>query len=683
MNGLKRFVQEVHRRSLWQVLGIYLVGGWVVLQAVDTLAGALNLPDWASPLALFLLIVGLPMVLATAFVQEGMRGAPEDVPSDVAATDPAATDPTGVDQPGEPTGGAPAPTASGAEKVFTWRNAISGGVLAFALWGVVATAVLLSGSRPTTGAADAASSADALRSIAVLPFDNLSPDEENAYFADGIHEDVLTQLSKLGDLTVISRTSVLPYRETEMTLSQIADELGVGSILEGSVRRAGDNVRITAQLIDASTDEHLWADNFDRALTTANVFAIQSEIAQRIAEALAATLSPDEENRIARSPTADLEAYDFYLQARTTYQLYTEEGNDEAIRLYREALSRDPEYADAWAGLADAYAQRVQRFGFPLAWADSAEALARRALQIEPELPQAYKALGLAMSSQGRWQDDLRANQRAIELDPNYSEAINNVAVALANTGRYDESLRYMKRAYQLEPTTGFTSTNIALLYAFVGMPGAAEARAQEILRLQPSNTEAVNTLRTLAIARGDAARAQELSQQIREQHPNSHRAVVAVASDAFLGGDFEEALFLTDDVLREFPDSEAATAHHVRILNAVSRMRTGDDAGGRADLEAFRTELLRRHEMRPEDSGIPVELGSIDAELGDPTAALAWFETAYDLGWRIIIGLEMDPMIESLWGMPGWESLLDRIREDLAVQRANIQRDEAAEVGP
>ena len=232
----------------------------------------------------------------------------------------------------------------------------------------------------------------------------------------------------------------MPYRESNLSLGEIADELGVGSILEGSVRRSGDNVRITAQLIEAETDEHIWADNFDRALTAANIFAIQTEIARQIADALRATLSAEEEIRIANVPTTDLEAYDFYIRGRAAYQRYQDEDNEEAVELFEQAISIDQGYAEPWAGLADAYGQRIQFFGYPLEWADSAEARARHAIELNPEAATGYKALAFSLSMRGRERASLEANLEAIARDPNHFGAANNAGFSSALLGQYSAS---------------------------------------------------------------------------------------------------------------------------------------------------------------------------------------------------------------------------------------------------
>src|SRR2546425_10696318 len=193
------------------------------------------------------------------------------------------------------------------------------------------------------------------RSVAVLPFVNLSADPENEYFADGITEDVIAQLSKVGALQVTSRTSVMPFKKREQGLREIAAKLQVATLLEGSVRRAGDRVRIVAQLIDAAADQHLWAETYDRQLT--DIFEIQADVALHIAAALKAELSPDEKTRIHKEPTSDLQAYQLYLQGRHCFIRYTPEGMRKGIEYFEQAIQRDPSYALAYAGAALAYVE--------------------------------------------------------------------------------------------------------------------------------------------------------------------------------------------------------------------------------------------------------------------------------------------------------------------------------------
>ena len=231
------------------------------------------------------------------------------------------------------------------------------------------------------------------KSIAVLPFDNLSPDPENEYFSLGITEDIITQLSKISDLRVTSRTSAMRYQDSEKSVREIAQELQVASILEGSVRRVGNQVRITAQLVDAKTDEHLWAETYDREIE--DIFAIQRDVAEQIASSLKVELSPEDRARIERKPTENLTAYDYYLKGRDQYYSYSREDNERAIEFFDEALEVDPDYALAHGGLADAYAQRWLWYGFGEEWLDSAIEESSTAVALDPDLAETYQAEGL------------------------------------------------------------------------------------------------------------------------------------------------------------------------------------------------------------------------------------------------------------------------------------------------
>ena len=306
MSQTKRFIREIHRRSLWQVLSIYLTASWIAVQVVQTLADSAGLPSWVPAMAVTLLVIGFPIVMATAFIQEGIgqeRGSQDREPdaSELVAAGPTTT-----------------------RRLFTWRNAIGGGVAAFALWGVVATFLLLAGPRADGSLARGEPDRPV---IAVLPFTSGGAEEDSKTLSLGLHDDLLTRLSKIKALRVISRTSMMQYQETTKNIRDIGQELGAAAILEGSVLAVGDQVRVNAQLIDASTDEHLWADNYQMAYTLKNIFDLQREIAERIADALSATLLPEEKTELAAVPTEDMDAYNFFLRLEIKFEVQHARGS--------------------------------------------------------------------------------------------------------------------------------------------------------------------------------------------------------------------------------------------------------------------------------------------------------------------------------------------------------------------
>ncbi|MDX1579628.1 MAG: hypothetical protein R3266_14175, partial [Gemmatimonadota bacterium] len=369
------FFVELKRRKVYHVAVIYLVAAAGALELVDVIVPSTRLPDWADELLLALAILGFPLasVMAWAFdiTSEGVRrtGAGEEPARDstVAASDPAPS------------------TAKEADPEIQ--------------------------SEPEPLQLDP-------RSIAVLPFENLSRTEEAEPLAAGLHDDLLTALSKISGLTVISRTSVRSYRDTEKTVPRIARELSVGTLVEGGVQSAGGRLRLNVQLIDARTDTHRWAETYDEELSARNIFEIQSELTRHIVESLEMELAERESDRFDGPATGDLEAYRLYAQGRTWLEQRTEEGLRRALDYFERSLERDPDYALAWAGRAEAlvlvrwyeYESRDDD--------DDPERAARKALELDPELGEGYTSLGIFHAAEQAGPSAKSALERAIELRP-------------------------------------------------------------------------------------------------------------------------------------------------------------------------------------------------------------------------------------------------------------------------
>jgi serine/threonine-protein kinase len=306
-------------------------------------------------------------------------------------------------------------------------------------------------------------------SVAVLPFLNLSADPENEFFADGITEDVIAQLSKMRSLKVISRTSVMPFKKREQNLREIGAILQVGTLLEGSVRRSGDRVRIVAQLIDAEADQHLWADTYDRQLT--DIFAIQTDVALQIAAALQAELSPHELKRLDREPTSDVRAYQLYLQGRHWHKLFSEKGTERAINYFQQAIAADPSYAMAYVGLAAVYADWGDWQGAGM-WKEE-EAYQRgmeavtKALALDSGLAEAHEILALFKCIHDfDWVGAEREFQLALELSPGNARIYNHYGWLCYALGRFEEAIPLVKRAQELDPLTHRTDLATTLIRA-------------------------------------------------------------------------------------------------------------------------------------------------------------------------------------------------------------------------
>ncbi len=672
MEQLKRLIREIHRRSLWQILAIYVAASWAVFEVVQTVSEGLGLPPWFPPFAALLLLIGLPVVLATAFVQEGMSPSRRQDPTLV----PTAGPQTELDKPGpEPAG----PKEAGpVRRLLTWRNAIAGGVLALALWGVVAAGWLLVRGTPGDESAASLSVTEGREpTLAVLPFENLSPDEENAYFAAGIHEDILAHLSRVEDLTVLARTSVLPYQDSEKGIRQIAAELNADAVLEGSVRRARDEIRVVAQLIDPGTEGHLWAETYDRRLD--DIFAVQTQIAQRVARALEATLTPEEEQRIEKRPTESLAAYDLYLKGREAYNRYEEEENDEAIRLFRRALELDPEYALAWAGLGDAFAQRVGRFGYPLAWADSAVRAARRAVELDPELAEAHKALGLAYQMQGRHHEALDAYLEAIELDPNHYGAMNNAGLIYRDFGRLDKAMHWYRRAVRLGPNDPIPRLNLAYTFTFLKMEDRAREWLDGLLVLDPQSVQGRILPAVHAVYRGATEEAIARAEELVEDDPDNASTWTVAAGVVYMARDFERAAEYARESLRLKPDNSHFYWHRTRTLLALSLLGSGDGTRGREVLRQAMEAETRSIEEGSDDWDARWDLAAAHAALGDREAALDWLERAYDTGFRLARWAKTDPAFDDFRDDPNYREILERMDAELSAMRERVIREEQA----
>lgn len=535
---------STHGNTLWKVLGLYGAGSWVVLQVIDVLAQNAGLPTWIFTLALILLIIGLPIVGATAYLN-------------------------GIGRKGEDPVGAAAGdrgTPSAPRQFFTWKNALGGGVAAMALWGILVTGWLFIGpgaSRGVDGASNASLSSDAaaldLRSVAVLPFTTRARegDEDAVIFADGMHDDVLTQLSKIDSLTVISRTSVMQYAGTTKPIPEIAGELGVATILEGGIQRSGDRVRVNVQLIEASTDKHLWAETYDEELTAASVFAIQSDLAKKIARALRTTLAPEIEARIDVRPTESLEAYDLYSRGQYVYwgvRGDTREGMEEARDLYQAAVDADSGYAAAWVGLADVY-QNLPRFGAysvaegnAMAW----EAV-ERALALDPDLAEAHSRRGLLLwNDKGLPDEAEKALLRALELNP--SSAVTHIRYGslLNSLGRSDEAVRQTRRAVELDPMVVRWRVALSDQLFYAGEYEESIAEAKRVIDMEPDAAIAYYSMGYSHAMRGQHVEAVGAFRKARDLAPSDDQMATALAWGWALAGERDSALAALEGVPEE-----------------------------------------------------------------------------------------------------------------------------------
>jgi len=327
------------------------------------------------------------------------------------------------------------------------------------------------------------------RSIAVLRFENISPDPDNAYFADGMYEEITAQLGMIQSLAVTSRNSAMHYVPGAAPTRQIATELGVDFLLEGSARKDRSSIRITAQLIDARTDEHLWAEVYDRDLSTASLFDIQADIARRVASALRVRVSSVERGRISGRSTESRVAYDLYLRASQLDYGHDRSANTAAVELLKQALAIDPGFAQARATLASAYVDKALMLGYPrLEWAEFAIALARRAIEDDPSLPSGHFTLAAGHGTLGQLTDAVESFEKVLELQPSNGTAIGWLSFIQYQRGRLDEAVDLIRRGLPIDPTNWVLALNMAEVETSLGNYRNAERWVQAVEAKDPTN---------------------------------------------------------------------------------------------------------------------------------------------------------------------------------------------------
>lgn len=484
----------------------------------------------------------------------------------------------------------------------------------------------------------AAAAAKADKSIAVLPFENLSDDKDNtAFFADGMHEDILTNLANIRDLRVVSRTSVMEYRGTKKKIPQIARELGVAYILEGSVRRAGSTVRITGQLIRAANDEHLWAKSYDRELTPKEVFSIQAALATEIAGALQAAISPETKKLLERLPTENLAAYDLFLKARALMRSLPS-GQDKRAPLLQAAVELDPTFALAWAELAinHGYVFRDQdRTPARLALADAALA---RAVRLAPDAPDTVMARGyLAYLGHRDWPRATAEFERIIRLQPSNAEAIQGLATIQKRQGRWLDCVANIRKALQLDPGSLSTVIELTLMLAagrrwdeaiaVYHRPGADPSERWRLLRQ-------ASLVRTTFSATGSTKAADDwlaglTPAQLDDPWVISLRKWRANARDDY--GEWQRL-----DALRspDRDDGEVVFSRGVReaIDAAMVIAAHGDRAGARLRLGKFPADVRANLERDPANANLWSDQALMAAVLGQKTEALQAASKAVEL---------------------------------------------------
>jgi TolB-like protein/Flp pilus assembly protein TadD len=598
-SSLYGFFCELRRRKVWRVAAGYSVVGWLIIQFATTVLPALTLPAWTARMVVVLVLAGFPIALILAWAFDvGTQG--------ITVTP-------------EPAEGGECPPALPGRRRNIATLAISGLLIS----GLIGYFVLSRGSMRKLE-----------KSIAVLPFANFSNDTANAFFADGIQDDVLTNLAKISDLRVISRTSVLPYRGQTHNIREIGKALNVATVLEGSVRREGKRVRINVQLIDAANDRHLWAQIYDRELT--DVFAIQSELAQEIASALKATLAPEEQERIERKPTQNGDAYLLYLEAHEIFSRPDRHHDDLAKveMLYEEAIRLDPTFALAHARLSQVESWTYYAVEPVAARAQKARTAANNAIRLQPELPEGHLAMGYVHYYVDHDYDaalsELALARRGL---PNDAGVFRAMAAIQRREGKWEESNISYAKGVSLDPRDPILLENMGMNYVAIRDYAAAAQIFDRAVRAAPE-TFTIRELRARVelYAKGDLRPMQALLAAWLENIDPNGTITLARYNCKMYERKFEELIGILDRSPADKSRGETSAPISRSFLKATVYAAMKDEGKARTNYEEARQLAETAVQESPEDGPRHALLGLIYAGLGRCGEAMAEGKLAVEL---------------------------------------------------
>ncbi|MGB7738937.1 MAG: tetratricopeptide repeat protein [Steroidobacteraceae bacterium] len=564
--------QRLRRRKVVQWGIAYAAGAWGLLQVLQFLADTYDWPAQVLRLVTLAFAIGLPIALTLAWYH-GDRGHQKPVRAELA--------------------------------IIALLLVLGGGALWVYSHRSAPAPTVTTSSTAAPGPAATTAPADARPSIAVLPFENRSDEQKDAFFVDGVHDDILTQLTKIGAMKVIARTSVEQFRDTKLSTKEIGERLGVTRVLEGSVQRANDRVRVTAQLIDTASDAHLWAESYDRELTAANIFAIQSEVATSIAAALETTLTAAEKARVDIVPTRNLAAWEAFQLGRQRMARRTAETLSDAERFFQKAIDLDPEFALAYVGLSDSLTLQIEHAGAQedvnLARADAAVATA---LELDPNLAEAWASSALIRSFRGQLDRADPLYRRSIALNPNYAAAYQRFSRNAGGLGHRDEALAAAEKAVELDPLSAIVNADLGRALVSVGRFDEAADRFRKANEIDPEMPMPYRQAGVLdAYARNRFADAVPLLQRAAALDPENPLLEYFLARLYFDLGDDVAAIRVIEAARKRWPGHAA-----VLMVSAEMHMNTGEWGAALKDTQ---------------------RLLALDSWTGDPDAVLRWLRDA------------------------------------------------------
>jgi TolB-like protein/Tfp pilus assembly protein PilF len=565
------------------------------------------------------------------------------------------------------------PYSEGRKKPFTGNLVIL--ILLLIIVSLLAYPIINSGSKDP---------AHINRSLAILPFDDMSPQKDQQYFSDGVMDEILSRLSKISDLRLISRTTMENYRETNKAITLIADELNVGYVLEGSIQRIEDKVRIIVQLINGEDDSHVWSESYMRDIE--DIFRIQTEISKTIAHELNIQLGTYQRDQLSMEPTSnlsayDLSAYDYYLRAGAV-ELIDEGQTNQAISLYRQAINLDPQFALAYAKLAGI--QKLKRTYGKLreVWYDSSLLLINRALDLEPDLAEAFYERAELNIEDNNWEQAEKDLAKVIQLDPNNVNALNRLGNRKISQGDFEEGVRLVFEAWSrqtIDDLEDFNSINsIAIRYYRIGELDSAFKLVERSLEINPVQPDLLNALAGVATNLGFLEISNDYYRRLLTLNPENYFAMRELARNLTWLGEYEEAIELfekSDQVIKDFEQTDKVPSSSHRLGYAL--VETGDSVRGWEIINKVFDESLERVEKGHlhNYAGEFYDLAAISAYRNNIDDGLYWIKRCINEGWYSTAFLKYDPMLENIRDDKIISDIIDSEEENTRALQIEFQK--------